>query len=90
MLMASGAGAALRLDSIPLLPGALQTGTPPDQALAEVLTSPAIGGGLLAGVPAVRISACLDALAAAGVPGSVIGLVEPAVEGAAPIRWEPV
>ncbi|MDR3537628.1 MAG: FAD-dependent oxidoreductase, partial [Acetobacteraceae bacterium] len=88
MLAASGMAATLRLDAIPLLPGALDVAPHRDQALAAMLSGPAIAAGLLAGVAAIRALACLEALAAAGVTGAIIGAVEPAQPGTPSIRWE--
>jgi selenide,water dikinase len=95
MLVASGVGATLYLNAVPLLPGALELAgqgvestlapdnsraLPGAEGVAALLIDPQTSGGLLAGVAPSRVDACLAALRAAGLPAAVIGEVEPAAE----------
>ena len=104
MLRASEIGAVLRMEDIPLLPGARALAThgvesslgPQNrQALAGfggtdavLLADPQTSGGLLVGMPAARADACLQALLAAGIPAALIGEIEPARPDAGRIRLE--
>ena len=55
---------------------------------ASLLIDPQTSGGLLAGVPARKMEACLAELRDAGVHAAVIGAVEAAVEGTASLRLD--
>ncbi|MFO1025651.1 MAG: selenide, water dikinase SelD, partial [Acetobacteraceae bacterium] len=104
MLRASDAAALLRIEDIPLLPGARALASfgvestlgPANRAVLEgfggtdavLLADPQTSGGLLVGVPAQRAEACLQALLNASVPAALIGEVEPARTGAGRIRLE--
>ncbi|MFL5255858.1 MAG: selenide, water dikinase SelD [Rhodopila sp.] len=104
MLQASDASAVLRMEDIPLLPGAralaahgIESTLGPDNRRilagfggtdAVLLADPQTSGGLLVGMPAARVEACVQALDAAGISAAVIGEVEPAPSGAARIRLE--
>jgi selenide, water dikinase len=102
MLEASAAGAVLRLEAIPALPGAralaahgIESTLAPenrrvlgDAPNTELLVDPQTSGGLLLGLPASRAAACLQALWDSGIGAAIIGEVEPAQEGARRIRLE--
>jgi selenide,water dikinase len=96
MLDACQVGAVLFPQEIPVLPGAMEVasqrpGAPPlpmDEAFTALVEEPQLSGGLLAGIPPDRVPGCLNAFAAAGVSGAVIGTVEEAEPGTAAIRWE--
>jgi selenide,water dikinase len=102
LLAASGVAAVLRLDAIPLLPGARALAahgiesplaTQSRRLLADppdaaLLVDPQISGGLLLGFPPGRASACLQTLRENGINAAIIGEVEPAQEGADRIRLE--
>ena len=104
MLRASDAAAVLRIEDLPLLPGARALAShgiesalgPANRGVlagfggtdAVLLADPQTSGGLLVGIPAARSDACLSALQAAGLQAAVIGEVEPAREGAGRIRLE--
>jgi selenide,water dikinase len=98
MLDACQMGAVLFPHDIPVLPGAIEVltqglGESPlrdDQAFTALLEEPQLSGGLLAAIPQDRTVGCLNALAAAGAPGAVIGTVEPAEPGTQAIRREPI
>ena len=55
---------------------------------ASLLIDPQTSGGLLAGVPARKMEACLSELRDAGLHAAVIGTVEAVVEGTASLRLE--
>lgn len=102
MLEASAAGAVLRLEAIPALPGAralaahgIESTLAPenrrvlgDAPNTELLVDPQTSGGLLLGLPASRAATCLQALWDSGISAAIIGEVEPAQEGARRIRLE--
>ncbi len=95
---ASGLQAVLKLDAIPVYDGARdlsergvasvlmpanRTDAPVEGADDLLLHDPQTAGGLLAAIPATRVAEVLDALAAAGCAGHVIGVLE---AGSGPIR----
>ncbi|MGH7152440.1 MAG: AIR synthase-related protein [Acetobacteraceae bacterium] len=104
MLRASAVGAVIRVDDMPVLPGALElAGQGVESTLAaanraalppgargprrDLLADPQTSGGLLAGVPARRVEACLAALHEAGMQAAVIGVVDTdGVHEGGPIR----
>ena len=102
MLEASNAGAVLRLDAIPALPGAralaahgIESTLAPDNRRllgnapeTALLVDPQTSGGLLLGLPPSRAIACLQALRDGGVNAAIIGEVEPARDDAARIRLD--
>jgi selenide,water dikinase len=102
MLEASDAGAILRLEAIPALPGARalaahgieSTLAPENRRIlgnapdTALLVDPQTSGGLLLGLPPARAAACLEALRDNGVNAAIIGEVEPPPEGAYRIRLE--
>ena len=53
-----------------------------------LLADPQISGGLLAALPPARADACLAALRDVGVQAAIIGVTEPATQGAPTIRLE--
>jgi selenide, water dikinase len=104
MLRASSVSAVLRMEDIPLLPGARalaahgveSTLGPANRRVlagfggtdAVLLADPQTSGGLLVGVAAQRAEACLRALLDAGAEAALIGEIEAAPEGAGQIRLE--
>jgi selenide,water dikinase len=104
MLYGTTMEAVLRMEDIPLLPGARalaahgveSTLGPENRGVmadfggtdAVLLADPQTSGGLLVGIPAQRAEACLNALLEAGVPAAMIGEVDTAHEGAGRIRLE--
>ena len=102
MLDASNVAAILRLDAIPVLPGARalaahgieSTLAPANRRIlgdtpdTALLVDPQTSGGLLFGLPPNRAAACLQALRDNGVNAAIIGEVEPAQDGARRIRLE--
>jgi selenide,water dikinase len=102
MLDASGVGAVLWQAAIPALPGArelaaqgIESSLAPDNRQAvpglagvDLLADPQTSGGLLVGVPAVRVASCLRALQDAGVHAAEIGEVEPMRNGETALRLE--
>ncbi len=93
MLRASGLSACIDLQTIPVLPGSRELADKgiastlaeanrreaglPDDVASALLVDPQTSGGLLAGVPAERTTACLAALHAAGLHAAAIGWLEP-------------
>jgi selenide,water dikinase len=102
MLDASGVGAVLRLEAIPVLPGAralaahgIESTLAADNRRllgdapgTELLVDPQTSGGLLLGLPPSRAGACLEALLDSGLTAAIIGEVEPARDGARQISLE--
>ena len=104
MLRAANVAALLRMESIPLLPGARalaahgveSTLGPANRRALEgfggtdavLLADPQTSGGLLVGIPAARSDACLRALLDAGVAAALIGDVAPVDDGPSRIRLE--
>jgi selenide,water dikinase len=102
MLDASGAGAVLRLEAIPALPGAralaahgIESTLAPDNRRplgdapdTALLVDPQTSGGLLLGLPPVRAGGCLQAMRDSGLKAAIIGEVEPARDGERRIRLE--
>jgi selenide,water dikinase len=104
MLMASGVATVIWLDSLPALPGAralaahgVESTLAPEnrrvlagmaQPEVALLADPQTSGGLLIGLPADRASRCLQAMLDSGLDAAIIGEVEPAHDGAGPIRLE--
>lgn len=81
-LAAQGVESTLAADNRRALAGLAAT---PETAL---LVDPQTSGGLLLGLPPDRAEACVRSLRDAGVEAAIIGKVEPAREGAAPLRLE--
>lgn len=54
---------------------------------AALLADPQTSGGLLAGIPAARVVACLEALRAEGIDAVAIGTVEAADGGGPRLAW---
>jgi selenide, water dikinase len=84
MLAASGCGASLVLNDLPILPGAAEilaagiesTLAPANRAFLPdapaILSDPQTAGGLLAAVPSPEAKACVGALRAGGYPAAAI------------------
>jgi selenide,water dikinase len=102
MLNASGVAAVLRLDAIPVLPGARvlaahgieSTLAPANRRLlgdgpdTALLVDPQTSGGLLLGFPPNRAVACLEVLRDYGLNAAIIGEVEPARDDTPAITLE--
>jgi selenide,water dikinase len=102
MLDASGVAAVLRLESIPVLPGAralavhgIESTLAPDNRRflgdapdTALLVDPQTSGGLLLGFPPGRAVACLEALRDSGLNAAIVGEVEPAGDGGPRITLE--
>jgi selenide,water dikinase len=102
MLNASGVAAVLRLDAIPVLPGARalaahgieSTLAPANRRLlgdgpdTALLVDPQTSGGLLLGFPPNRAVACLEVLRDHGLNAAIIGEVEPARDDTPAITLE--
>ena len=81
-LLDQGVQSTLAPDNAAALPA---LGSSPEERL---LVDPQTSGGLLGGVPADRVEACVDALRAAGLNPAVVGVVEPRREDVALVRLE--
>ncbi len=104
MLRASGVAAVLRVEAIPVLPGAralaahgVESTLAPDNRHVldgfsgvdtAILADPQTSGGLLIGLPPQRANACLQVMLDAGVPAAIIGEVELARPDGGRIRLE--
>jgi selenide,water dikinase len=102
MLDASGVAAVLRLESVPVLPGAralaahgIESTLAPDNRRflgdapdTALLVDPQTSGGLLLGFPPARAVTCLEALRDQGINAAIIGEVEPARNGGPRITLE--
>jgi selenide,water dikinase len=88
-LLAAGLTSSLHGGNLPALsalgPGAASC----DPALAALLIDPQTAGGLLAGVPAERATACLDELRRLGYRAADIGVVIASSGGAPRVRLDP-
>jgi selenide, water dikinase len=82
-LAAQGVGSSLLPENLKL--GVAVAADGAERSRFELLFDPQTAGGLLAGVPADRAEACLDALRAGGATTATeIGLVLPRVDASAP------
>jgi selenide,water dikinase len=102
MLAASGVAAVLRLESLPVLPGAralaahgIESTLAPDNRRflgdapdTALLVDPQTSGGLLLGFPPARAVTCLEALRDQGIDAAIIGEVEAARDGGPRITLE--
>lgn len=85
--------------ALALLEEGVQSTLAPDNALSlptlgstpeeRLLADPQTSGGLLGGIPADRVEACVAALRAAGLTPAVVGVVEPKREDGPAIRIAP-